>query len=206
MNRDYRTALILAIITIAYNLLEGVVSMILGLSDESLALFGFGADSFIEVISGTGILLMIIRLAAHGEGKRSKAEKMSLRITGTAFWLLSAALVATAVYSAIEEHRPETTFWGIVISLASIAAMTVLMRMKMKTGRRLGSEAIIADARCTLVCIYMSLVLLASSLLFHFTGTGWFDILGSAGLAWFSFSEGRECFEKAKKDLQCSCH
>lgn len=205
-NTYYRTALFLAIITIAYNLLEGVVSVLFGINDESLTLFGFGADSFIEVISGTGILLMVIRLATHGEGIRSKAEKMALRITGTAFWLLSLSLIVTAGYSAYTSHKPETTIWGIVISLISIASMSVLMGLKMKTGRRLGSEAIIADARCTLICIYMSLVLLGSSLLFELTGLGWFDILGSAGLAWFSFSEGKECFEKARKDHHCSCH
>jgi divalent metal cation (Fe/Co/Zn/Cd) transporter len=131
---------------------------------------------------------------------------MALRITGTAFWLLSLSLIVTAGYSAYTSHKPETTIWGIVISLISIASMSVLMGLKMKTGRRLGSEAIIADARCTLICIYMSLVLLGSSLLFELTGLGWFDILGSAGLAWFSFSEGKECFEKARKDHHCSCH
>jgi len=67
----------------------------------------------------------------------------------------------------------------------------------MVCGRKLNAEPVIADARCTLVCIYMSVVLLVSSVIYELTGFGWVDTLGAIGLAWFSFSEGREAFEKA---------
>jgi len=82
--------------------------------------------------------------------------------------------------------------------------MLWLMNAKRKTGKLLHSEPIEADANCTKVCIYMSVVLLVSSLIYELTGFAWADIIGSAGLIYFSVSEGREAFEKAK-GKSCSC-
>jgi divalent metal cation (Fe/Co/Zn/Cd) transporter len=93
---------------------------------------------------------------------------------------------------------PETTFWGVVVSLISIAVMLVLIYGKIYTGKKLHSDAIIADANCTKVCIYMSCVLLASSGIYYLTNFAYADALGTLGLAWFSYQEGKECFEKAE--------
>ena len=112
--------------------------------------------------------------------------------------MLTIGLIAGAVLSIIKGHKPETTFWGVVISLISLAVMYWLYRSKIRYGSLLQAEPVIADGRCTLVCIYMSIVLLISSLLYELTGFGWIDTIGALGLAWFSFSEGREAFEKAK--------
>ncbi|MEI6681894.1 MAG: cation transporter [Bacteroidota bacterium] len=202
----FRMALYLAIFTIFYNILEGLVSVILGISDNCLTLSGFGADSLIEVVSGIGILQMVLRIRNQGTGQRNQFEKQALRITGFAFYLLAGGLVITAAYNGYIGHIPETTFWGVVISLVSIVVMVILLLMKLTTGRKLLSDAIIADAHCTRVCIYMSVVLLVTSALFELTGLAWIDIAGTLGLAWFSFSEGRECFEKVKNNTCCSCH
>jgi divalent metal cation (Fe/Co/Zn/Cd) transporter len=126
----------------------------------------------------------------------------ALRITGAAFYFLAAGLVLGAAVNIATDRRPGTTVWGIVISLISISVMSGLVRAKRSVGGRLHSAPILADANCTLVCIYMSLVLLASSLLFSFTGLGFLDSLGALGLAWFSFREGRESFEKIR-GMEC---
>lgn len=199
----YNTAFLLALITISYNVVEGVLSTFLGFSDETIALFGFGVDSFIEVISGIGIAHMILRIKSNDNLKRDEFEKTALRITGTAFFLLTAGLVITSVYNIAVNHKPETTFWGVIISSISILAMTVLIKAKLNVGRKLDSPAIIADANCTKVCLYMSLILLASSGLYEITGIGYFDSIGSLGLAYFSFNEGKECFEKVKSEKLC---
>jgi divalent metal cation (Fe/Co/Zn/Cd) transporter len=81
--------------------------------------------------------------------------------------------------------------------MISIVVMTWLMSAKRQTGKKLDSDAIVADANCTKVCVYMSLVLLASSLIYELTGFVYADAIGAAGLAWFSISEGKEAFEKA---------
>ncbi len=188
----------LAIFTIVYNIVEGLVSVFLGAHDETLALFGFGVDSFIEVISGFGILQMVLRIKMNPDSPRTRFEITALRITGWGFYILSLGLLAGAALNFYLGHKPETTFWGIVVSLVSIIVMTILYRSKIYYGKRLKSEPVIADGRCTLVCIYMSLVLLGSSVIYEITGFGWIDTIGALGLAWFSFNEGKEAFNKAK--------
>lgn len=201
----YQKAYLLSLFTIFYNILEGLISMFLGYQDETLALFGFGVDSFIEVMSGVGIAFMIRRIRQNPSSSKSGFEITALKITGTSFYLLSAGLLAGIAVNVISQHQPETTIWGVIISLISVAVMVWLMNEKKKTGRLLDSEPIIADANCTKVCVYMSLVLLASSLIYELTGFAWADVIGSAGLIYFSFTEGKEAFEKAKgKDCSCS--
>jgi divalent metal cation (Fe/Co/Zn/Cd) transporter len=201
----YRAAFGLAIFTILYNIAEGLVSTWFGYQDESLALFGFGADSFIEVLSGLGIAHMIIRTRRNPNSPKDPFEQTALRITGLAFYILTAGLTMTGLYYIYTQHRPEATYWGIVISLLSIAVMWALIYGKTTVGKKLKSEAMLADAACTKVCIYMSVILLLSSGIYELTGFAYIDSMGSLGLAWFSFSEGRECFEKARSDKYCSC-
>ena len=194
----YRQAYRLSMFTIFYNIIEGVVSMVLGSKDETLTLFGFGVDSFIEVLSGIGIAMMILRIRRNPASPKSTYEIRALKITGTAFYLLSAGLLAGIVFNLIQHNKPETTFWGVIISLVSIIVMSWLMNAKIKTGKKLHSDPVIADANCTKICIYMSLVLLISSIVYEFTGFIYADIIGAAGLIYFSMSEGKEAFEKAK--------
>jgi len=203
-NRPYKLAYQLSLFTIFYNIIEGIVSMILGYEDETLTLFGFGADSFIEVMSGIGIAIMIVRIRQYPDSPKGIFEIKALKITGIAFYLLSAGLFAGIVLNLINHHKPETTIWGVIISLVSIAVMVWLMNAKKRTGRKLNSEPIIADANCTKICVYMSLVLLTSSLVYELTGFAYADVIGAAGLIYFSISEGKEAFEKAK-GKQCSC-
>jgi divalent metal cation (Fe/Co/Zn/Cd) transporter len=200
----YNKAFQLSLFTIFYNILEGIISMILGYEDETLSLFGFGADSFIEVMSGIGIAVMIVRIRQNPESSRGKFEITALKITGSAFYLLTAGLVAGIVYNIVNHIKPETTLWGVVISLISIAVMVWLMNSKKRVGKKLDSDPIIADANCTKVCVYMSLVLLAASLIYELTGFAYADAIGAAGLAYFSVSEGREAFEKSK-GRECEC-
>jgi divalent metal cation (Fe/Co/Zn/Cd) transporter len=200
----YKVALWLAFFTIGYNIIEGLVSIWLGFEDETLTLFGFGVDSFIEVMSGIGIAMMILRIRQNPESSKSTFETRALKITGTAFYLLSTGLLAGIVINLINHHKPETTLWGIIISLLSIVVMVWLMNAKKKVGKQLNSEPIIADANCTKICVYMSLVLLASSLIYELTGFAYADVIGAAGLIYFSVSEGKEAFEKAK-GIECNC-
>ncbi len=191
----YRKAYLLSIFTIGYNVLEGIVSLIFGYSDETLTLFGFGLDSFIEVISGTGILMMILRIGKNPSAPKGEFETKALKITGTGFYILAAGLSAGIVFSFFSKHKPETTLSGVIISLLSILIMVWLMTSKYRTGCRLNSEPIIADSKCTMVCVYMSVVLLLSSLIYELTGFIYADEIGAAGLVYFSITEGREAFE-----------
>lgn len=195
---------LLALLTIGYNIVEGIVSMALGAADDTLALFGFGADSFIEVISAVGVWHMIRRIRKNGGESLDSFEQRALRITGGAFYALAAGLVLTAVINLLQQHRPETTLWGIIISLVSISFMWLLIHYKTRVGIALDSPAILADAACSRACVYLSLVLLVGSVGYEVTGVGSLDSLGAILIAWLAWKEGREAFGKAR-GLSCSC-
>lgn len=206
MNKLLRRALFLAIITVVYNILEGFFSVIFGAGDETLALFGFGLDSFVEVISGIGILHLVFRMNYGEIEQRDSFEKTALKITGFAFYLLAIGLVIGSVLIVVNDINPTTTIPGIIISLISILTMYYLMNAKLKVGKELNSDAIIADANCTKTCFYLSFVLLASSGLYELFKIGYIDAVGSLGIAYFAFNEGREAFEKVRTgNLSCTC-
>ena len=198
---QYKRASSLAKITIFYNLFEGMVSVFFGVADETLSLFGFGIDSFVEVLSGIGIWNMVRRMRHNPGADAGPFEKKALRITGIAFYILAAGLVITAGLNLYQGHRPDTTFWGIVIAAISIFTMWALIYFKVKVGRQLNSDAILEDANCTKACLYLSFTLLLSSVGFEMTGIGGIDSVGAILIAVFSFREGRESFEKSRCDL-----
>jgi divalent metal cation (Fe/Co/Zn/Cd) transporter len=194
------------VITVLYNIVEGLVSVYFGFEDETLSLFGFGVDSFVEVISGIGIWHMLIRIKRQGEENRDKFEETALRITGFSFFVLFVGLIFTSVYNIILAHKPETTFWGIIISFISIFTMSALIHYKKKVGVALNSKALIADANCTKTCLYLSVILLISSFGYQITGLGGIDSFGALLIAYFSFKEGKEAFEKARTGKHCGCN
>ncbi len=200
----YKTAFRLSIFTIVYNLAEGLVAIYFGQRDGSLTLFGFGIDSFIEVISGLGIAHMVLRIRRNSESDKDKFEKTALMITGISFYVLVLGLLATSVHKLITGEKPETTVVGVILSLISIAVMLALLYSKLSVGKALNSEPIMADAQCTKVCVYMSIVLLVASAIYELTKIAYVDILGSLALAYFSFNEGHESLEKAKNNKSCA--
>jgi divalent metal cation (Fe/Co/Zn/Cd) transporter len=147
---------------------------------------------------------MILRIRQNPDTPRSQFEQTALRITGTSFYILAAGLALTAIVNLVTGHKPETTLPGAIIALISIAVMWALVAAKRKVGRALNSAPILADANCTMTCIYMSIVLLAASIIYQLTGFGFVDSLGAIGLIYFSYNEGKEAFEKAA-GLECAC-
>lgn len=196
----------LSVFTIGYNIIEGFISIFYGITDETLALFGFGVDSFVEVFSGIGILHMVLRMQNSKVETHDKFEKLALTITGYAFYILALGLLIGSVLNIYYDVKPETTIVGIFVSVASIITMYILMDAKFIVGKALNSDAIIADANCTKTCFYLSFILLGASLFYMFFGIQYFDILGSLGIAYFAYSEGKEAIEKANSgNLSCGC-
>lgn len=200
----YVRANFLALFTIIYNLVEGGASVWMGAVDETLALFGFGVDSFIEVISAIGVWHMLRRIRANAGETRDEFEQRALRITGSAFYILSAGLVLTAGINIYDQHKPETTVWGIVISLLSMSFMWFLIHHKTRVGKALNSPAILADAACSRACLYLSAVLMISSIGYELTKIGSLDAIGAILISWLTLREGREAFGKAS-GMGCSC-
>jgi len=205
-NKLYGWASALALITIFYNIAEGAVSVFFGLEDGSMSLFGFGLDSFVEVVSGIGIWHMVRRVQRNSGENIDRFEQRALRITGTAFYVLTAGLAITSITDLVRRHRPESTFWGIIISIVSIFSMWALIRAKVSVGTKLNSQAILSDAACTRACLQLSVVLLIASAGYKLTGIGGLDSIGALLIGGLCFREGKEAFEKARAgSFACAC-
>src|SRR6266498_4760472 len=102
----YKWASALALITIFYNTAEGLVSVFFGFEDETIVLFGFGIDSFVEVISGIGIWHMVRRIRQSADDNSDRFERGALKVTGTAFYLLTGGLLLIAAFNLYRGHKP----------------------------------------------------------------------------------------------------
>ncbi len=199
-----RLAFWLSMVTIFYNLLEGVVSTYYGLADDTLALFGFGIDSFVEVLSGIGIAHLVYRMQRGDGTAQDRFEKQALQLTGFSFYLLAVGILASSLLTIYTGEQPRTTLVGIIVAILSIITMFFLARYKERVGKALNSDPIVSDAHCTKTCLYLSILLLISSLLYEVFRIPYVDAVGALGIAWFAFKEGREAFAKAK-GRSCAC-
>lgn len=198
----------LAFFTILYNLVEGLIAMGFGWSDDSLALFGFGADSFIEVFSA---LLVLWRLRADdcGDGLIAPERK----VTKGVGWLLLMLAAGTAGGSLLQleaKRHPSTTLPGVIVSLASLGFMVYLWRAKLAAAKALDSRAVASDAACSLACIQLSTILLVGSLIFFVAPhLWWVDSVAALLLALLIAKEGWEMRQAASRegfDGGCGCH
>ncbi len=203
-----RYAKALAILTIAYNLVEGLVAMGFGWSDDSMALFGFGADSFIEVFSA---LLVLWRLGADdcGDDLIVRERKVTKGV-GWLLLLLAAGTIGGSLLQLKAKGHPSTTLPGLIVSLASLAFMVYLWRAKRATAKALNSRAVASDAACSLACIQLSTILLVGSLAFLVApALWWVDSAAALLLALLIAKEGWEMRQAASRqdfDGGCGCH
>lgn len=159
--------------TIAYNALEGLASIVAGVFAGSIALVGFGVDSAIEVTSAIALLVRLHADADHT--RRERSERITLRIVGICFLALSAYIAFDSITSLIRRARPEHSIPGIVITALSVVVMPLLSGAKRNIGRALGSKALIADAKQTALCTYLSVITLGGLLLNALFGWWWAD-------------------------------
>jgi len=199
----------LALITIVYNLLEGFVSMGFGAADGSVALFGFGADSFIEV--GSAVLVLWRLQAGLGStDPHVKRERGATRGIGLLFLLLAVGTAVGAVFQLVTRRHPETTLPGVVISCVSLVFMVWLWRAKQRAATALDSRTLEGDAACSLACIQLSAVLFLGSVLFLFWPLLWWvDALAALVLSAIIAKEGLQGIRAASRpDFSggCGCH
>jgi divalent metal cation (Fe/Co/Zn/Cd) transporter len=159
--------------TVGWNAVEGGVAVVAGLVAGSIALVGFGLDSFIEVTSG---LTLLWRMSVDAdEHRREFNEKRALRIVSTCFLLLAAYIVYESASDFWSKKAPEHSAPGIVLACVSLIVMPVLSRAKRKVGHALGSAAMHADAKQAEFCTYLSAILLFGLLLNAIFGLWWAD-------------------------------
>lgn len=196
-------ALRLSYFTVAYNLLEGLVSVVAGLVAGSVALVGFGLDSFVESLSGG---VMIWRFGgAPGEAASCDTEdreRRAIRLVGYTFWVLGAYVLWESAERLVRGERPETTALGIGIVVLSLIVMPALYVAKRRTAERIGSRSLAADSRQTLACVGMSAAVLVGLALNGLFGFWQADPLIGMGIALLLFREGREAIREEKL---CCC-
>jgi divalent metal cation (Fe/Co/Zn/Cd) transporter len=180
-----RRAQLLAGASVAYNVVEAVVAVTAGLAAGSVALLGFGLDSVVEVSSG---LVILWQFRARLPESR---ERQALRLMALSFFALAAYVGVESVRALVSGEEPDASAVGIGLALASLVVMPFLSWAQRRTGRALGSRAVVADSTQTLLCTYLSAVLLAGLVLNATLGWGWADPLAGLVIAAVAVREGR---------------
>ena len=192
----------LEIFTITWNSLEGVIAITSGIIAGSIALVGFGFDSGIEVLSG---LVLLVRLSLdQNELNREKIEKVSIRLVGLSFLILAAYVGFDSVSMILKHEPPQKSIFGIALALLSLVVMPWLAKEKRKVASAINSGALMADAKQTDFCVYLSAILLAGLLLNAFFGFWWADPLAAIIMVPIIAREG---WEGVRGESCCgSCH
>lgn len=199
-SESLRRGRVLEYLTIIWNLLEGIISVGAGLLAGSIALIGFGFDSFIESISGGALLW---RLHLDAPERREQAEYVALKLVGISFLLLAGYVAFDAIKSLIQREPPEASYIGIAIAALSLVVMPFLARAKRKVAIQLSSRALQADSRQTDICAYLSAILLGGLLLNAAFGFWWADPVAALVMTPIIAKEGVE----ALRGEQCDdCH
>lgn len=173
----------------AYNVVEAVIAVAAGLVAGSVALVGFGLDSVVEVSSG---LIILWQFRHHLPESR---ERQALRLMAISFFALAAYVGFESVRTLVTGDAPDSSPVGIALAIASLLIMPILSWAQRRTGRRLGSNAVVADSTQTLLCTYLSAVLLAGLVLNATLGWSWADPLAGLAIAAVALREGREAWQ-----------
>jgi divalent metal cation (Fe/Co/Zn/Cd) transporter len=185
-----RLATSLLWITLAWNLAEGAIAVISGIAAASVALIGFGLDSFIEV-TAAGILLWRLRLPEHDETVERR-ETTARRIVGLTFIVLAAYIGAQTLYSLITSAEPDPSNVGLVLSIVALIVMPTLGLLKRWNARRIGSRALIAESTETLLCAYLALTLFVGLAANTLAAWWWADIVAALVMIPWIAREGLE--------------
>lgn len=189
-SQQYQKALKLSYFTVFYNILEGVICVGLGWSTGSIALIGFGSDSFIESLSGS---IMIWRFSGYkniSEEKEKRIEAKAKKLIGYTFFILAIYVLFESIKSLYFKEIPESTLPGIVMALLSLIIMPILYVQKNRLGKSMHSHSLVADSKQTLACTFMSISLLFGLALNYVLGIWWADAIAGIIIVGFLIKEG----------------
>ncbi len=188
-------ALRLEYLTVAWNVLEGLIGVAAAIAAGSVALLGFGIDSFVETASG-GVLIW--RLVSERGTRDPEAieslERSARRLVGASLFLLAAYIAVDAGWTLWRRERPHPTIVGIVLTAVSLGVMVWLARAKRRAAAALGSRALEADSFQTTACWWLSLVALGGIGLNAACGWWWADPVAALGMTVFIVREGLEAW------------
>jgi len=174
---------------VGWNLLEAVIAVTAGLAAASSALLGFGLDSLIESASG---LILLWRLQEGELGE--KREKLALRLVGASLILLGLYVAGDAGWQLYQQQAPEESVTGIILAVVSLLVMPWLAWRKRKLSRELSSPALQADSSQTMICTWLSAILLVGLLLNAWLGWWWADPVAALLMVPIILHEGLEAW------------
>lgn len=172
--------------TITYNVAEAVIAITAGIAASSAALIGFGLDSTVEVLSAAAVAW---QFAARDHEAR---EEVAMRVIAFSFFALAAYVTFEAGRSLLGVAEPQESMVGIALAAVSVVVMPALSWFERRTGRELGSASVVADSKQTLLCAWLSGILLVGLLLNATLGWTWADPLAALVIAVVAVREGRE--------------
>jgi cation diffusion facilitator family transporter len=171
MNPSLRKrALWLSYFTVGYNILEGIISVLAGSFAGSIALIGFGLDSFVESLSGSVMIWRFRKSGKISEEEEEKVERRATRLIGYSFLILGTYVLYESGKKLYLQEIPNPSLLGIIVAIASIIVMPVLFYLKYQTGKAIGSRSLMADSKETLACVFLSVALLIGLVLNYLYG------------------------------------
>ena len=183
-----RRVRIIVAVTIGYNVVEAVIALVAGGIASSSALIAFGLDSVVEVLSAAAVAW---QFAAADHERR---ERVAMRLIAVSFFGLAAFVGFDAIGSLLGREPAEHSPVGIVLAAVSLLVMPFLSWFERRTGRELGSRSAVADSKQTLLCTYLSAVLLAGLVLNAAFGWYWADPIAALVIAGVAVKEGRDAW------------
>jgi divalent metal cation (Fe/Co/Zn/Cd) transporter len=208
-HKHIQFAILLAWATLVYNILEGVISVYFGFEERSIALAGFGADSFVEAGSAIVILWRLWDIE-HPTDKNLTKERLATKMIGSMLAFLGVFVVLWAGLQLFQKQVPGRTIPGVIISSISICFMIYFWKVKGRLAEILHSPALKADSSCAKSCMCLSFILLSGSFLFWLNpNLWWIDSAAAIIMGILISKEGTETFQAANAenfDGGCGCH
>ncbi len=195
-----RYALHLSYFTVAYNFLEGLLSILAGILAGSIALVGFGLDSFIESLSGSVMIWRFYESRNFSDQEHDRREKIAIKLVSYSFFVFGAYVLLESVKKLYLSDAPDPSMFGIIIALVSIIVMPILYHQKQKVGKTIASSSLLVDSKQTLACVFLSVALLIGLLLNYLFDIWWADPVVGLFLVIFLFKEG---YNAHKEETLC---
>ncbi len=196
MNKEklYKKALLLSYFTVGYNVVEGIIAIALGFFTGSVALMGFGFDSFIESLSGG---VMVWRFSSHvlTDAEEEVIERKAQKLIAVAFFVLGIYVLIESIKDLMLQEPSEPSLFGIGVAFVSLMIMPALIYLKTKVSKELNSKSLSSDSKQALICMMMSAALLISLGLNYLFGLWWIDPITGLFFVVVLWKEGYESFK-----------
>lgn len=197
----YKKGLRIEYFNVSYNILEAVAALLLGGIASSVALIGFGLDSIVESLSGIVLIWRLSKGRSLPKEKEEKIEERAQKFVAVTFFILGIYVFVQSVMTLLDGNPPEESIGGIILAILSLTIMPIVGNVKLKIGKQLNSRALIADAKETFACAFLSVALLLGLAANYFWGFWQADPLAGFVIVYYLIKEGKENWEG-----ECGCH